>query len=353
MPPLPEPAGCQNVLGQLKCYLGIVSSDDLPATTVVGPDRFSLSDSSALQKEHELLTAVFEAVIGTNDYYHPNLNNFAISQTWSALAPQDRGKLLLAAAERYVGALLPQAIDYQEQQHWQSRRAATAITGQLAQLPILLDRAAAFDLMLYSSARPTFDRTVCEALNSQLICQAEQEAATTPLTEGERYVLWLFRASLIRGPQLDSPGEDVLRVTRLIGDRAAFCLAPGEAWADAVNADFSAMNATTRRQWAALFAHALSATAARPTAKWLKTGESLAKELGGDDVPQALAKWFPLVERGQTIRKLGQYSGDTRGASNVMHEENATCLRGLLWLVQVLPQANELARAITAVALSA
>ena len=36
-----------------------------------------------------------------------------------------------------------------------------------------------------------------------------------------------------------------------------------------------------------------------------------------------------------------------------MNEENATCLRGLLWLVPALPQREELARPIASVALSA
>ena len=36
-----------------------------------------------------------------------------------------------------------------------------------------------------------------------------------------------------------------------------------------------------------------------------------------------------------------------------MDEENATCLRGLLWSVQTLPRHEELARLITSVALSA
>ena len=40
-------------------------------------------------------------------------------------------------------------------------------------------------------------------------------------------------------------------------------------------------------------------------------------------------------------------------AADVMHEENGTCLRGLLWLTPTLPRDDELTRAVAAVALSA
>ena len=130
-------------------------------------------------------------------------------------------------------------------------------------------------------------------------------------------------------------------------------LAPGEAWSDAVNDDITHLKLKERERWTALLRHALTATAARPSAKWLTSAGKLVQAIGGDGVRQQFLRWLPLVAQGQTLRRLGSYAGDVRGAGDVMNEENATCLRGLLWLVQTLPRPDELARPITAVALSA
>ncbi len=53
------------------------------------------------------------------------------------------------------------------------------------------------------------------------------------------------------------------------------------------------------------------------------------------------------------IGKLPHSPNFSFGTEDVPNEENAHALRGLLWLTQVLPRRDELARAITAVALSA
>src|SRR5207249_5413498 len=131
-----------------------------------------------------------------------------------------------------------------------------------------------------------------------LISRAEKETAASPLTEGERYVLWLLRASLISGPPLGSPSEDVARLSHLINDGADYYLVPGEAWADAANHDISRLNKSERQQWVALFRHALTATAAKPSDKWLKSAGRLIEAIGEDKIGRASCR-----ERG--VRKGG------------------------------------------------
>src|SRR5690606_24734285 len=77
------------------------------------------------------------------------------------------------------------------------------------------------------------------------------------------------------------------------------------------------------------------------------------ESIGGEQVRKRLHCWLPLVTQGRSISKLGSYSGDARGAANTMNEENATCLRGLLWLIPELPERDGLVRDVTSVALSA
>ena len=216
-----------------------------------------------------------------------------------------------------------------------------------------MERDVFFDFLLYIPALPPYHRLGLESMTEKLVSRAESEAASSPLTEGERFVLSLFRSSLISGPPLGASSEAVTRLSHLIEDGAVFFLVPEDRWSDAVNSDLAHLETAKRLQWTALLKHALTATAARPSAKWLTAAGKLVNTIGGDDVCQALRRWLPLVTHGRTIRKLRSYPGDTRGAADVMNEENATCLRGLLWSVQTLPGHDELARLITSVALSA
>ena len=183
-----------------------------------------------------------------------------------------------------------------------------------------------FDLLLYLSAVRSSVGSDAEHSTENLIARAETEAAESPLTEGERYVLWLFCHSLVTGPVLGVPSAEVARLSGLVNDGAQFFLAPGEAWTDAVNADLAHFAAAKRREWVALFKHTLSATAARPSAKWLASGGKLVRTIGDEHLKAALHRWLPLVSRGQTVPRLGNYAGDTRGAGDVMNEENANCL---------------------------
>ncbi len=144
-----------------------------------------------------------------------------------------------------------------------------------------------------------------------------------------------------------------MRLTRLINDGENFYLAAGEVWSDAVNVEMTRMKPSRAQRWVALLKHALTATTARPSAKWLATAGTLVNAIEGEEVSQTLARWLPLVTRGQSIRKLADYAGDTRGAGDVMNEENANALRGLLWIIPTTTRSNELTRALTSVALSA
>jgi hypothetical protein len=146
---------------------------------------------------------------------------------------------------------------------------------------------------------------------------------------------------------------EITRLTALVGDGAAFFLVPGEVWTDQLNDDLTRLPRREREPWIALLKHALSATATRPSAKWLKTGEKLIAAIGNDSVLPALHRWLPSVAKGRSITRLGAFLGDTRSSADVMHEENGTCLRGLVWLAPTLPRDDELTRGVAAVALSA
>jgi hypothetical protein len=351
--PAPAPAGTTHVLEPLKRLLGMAQSAAEPVATAVGPDRFPLIADSPLRQEHERLSALLDEVVQTNDYYKPTLTNFPTGKALLATDIKAVGKVALAAAERHVHALMSPSGEYTDTHFWHSRSAIAGIVAPLLHAGFEVDRNELFDMLLYFSVRPAPVRAATEAVVDKLIAQAESETARSPLSAGERFVLWLFRASLVTGPPLGAPTEEVARVSRLVGDGAKFYLAPGEAWSDLVNTDLTRLEPARALKWVALFKHALSAGSARPSTKWLATGDKLLNEVGGEDVQEALLRWLPAVAQGQTIPKLANYAGDTRGAGDVMNEENATALRGLLWLIQKTTRPDELTRATTQVALSA
>jgi hypothetical protein len=350
-PPKAVAAGAADVHRQLKKWLGLLTDDDR-GTTEVGPDRFPLLDDSPLQVEHELLSSHLSEVVGTPHYHEPDLQRFESGRALQERKPAELARALLAASERHINAMLGGQTDYTVPELWQSRHATGGVVGALAERLVKLDRDAAFDWLLYVSARPSHENAAFDSA-SKGVAMIEQCASKSPLTEGERYVLWRLRASRISGPPLGNPSDETVRLTRLIGDGACFLLAPGEAWSDAVNIDAGGMQAAARRGWTNLFTHALTATAGRPTAKWLKAAQAAIDSLGSETVQRGLERWFPLVNGGQSVRRFGAYVGDARGAADTMNEENATILRGLLWMVPLLPDAGHLLRGVTAVALSA
>ena len=355
-PPAPAPAGNPAVLDAVKRQLDMAGED--VAAETLEPDEFLLRSDSPLRGEHALVSEMLASVVGTRMYMQPTLETLRGGDRVLRMDPASTGRLLLAAAERDAAGFLA-GTNTAAPGGWQSRYAVAALTKVLAQRPFALDRPGIFDFLFYVAVRAaTWDRRPFEAAFGTLLGQVEQEVARAPLTDGERYVLYLLRASWIGGPPLGIATE-INRLTKLVGDARTFFLVPGEAWTDELNDDLTALPRREREAWIALLKHALSATAARPSAKWLKAGEKLSAAIGDDKVLAALNRWLPRVTQGRSITRLGAFPGDTRSASDVMHEENATCLRGLVWLTPMLSRdrgdgvVNDLTRAVAAVALSA
>jgi hypothetical protein len=351
-PPSPAPAGAASVLTELKRRLRVSGAADSP-TAEVGPDRFPLRADSILSREHQRLNELLEQIRTTDNYLNYHLSAFDAGAEVLALDPHARGRVLLAAAERHTFALLAGVGDYREEAVWRSRYTAPTLVAALEQKAFDLTRDELFDLLLYCSIRPAHERGTASNTRLALLALLEREASTAPFSDGERYVLHRWRASLIAGPPLGAPAAEIVKISRWVGDGAGFYLVPGEAWADALNAGLTRLPSASRGAWVDLLRHLLGATSARPSGKWTKTATKRVESIGPAVVRASLQTWLPLVAQGQTRGQLGSFIGDTRGGSDVIHPENANALRGMLWLVPTLPKPAELARIVTAVALSA
>ncbi|MFE9439630.1 DUF4132 domain-containing protein [Streptomyces sp. NPDC006602] len=114
----------------------------------------------------------------------------------------------------------------------------------------------------------------------------------------------------------------------------------GEVWAD------QAVRDTADADWQALLAHAATATASKPTARWDKRAAALADALGPDRVREAVLSWLALVGRPRTLPlDLRAYEAHL---NNAYDPYNATALRGLAWLLSVLPPHPDTPRALGA-----
>ncbi|MFJ2478247.1 DUF4132 domain-containing protein [Streptomyces sp. NPDC087659] len=136
----------------------------------------------------------------------------------------------------------------------------------------------------------------------------------------------------------------------------------GEPWAERVLAELPELG----DGWRMLVEHALTATAAKPSARWEKTGRALLEALRGDSEPAdngrlpgdtapdrtgddparpvrgRLMSWLALVGRPRTIPL------DQADANGVFDPYNATAMRGLVWLLSFLPPHPDAARALGA-----
>ncbi|WP_405449018.1 DUF4132 domain-containing protein [Streptomyces erythrochromogenes] len=111
----------------------------------------------------------------------------------------------------------------------------------------------------------------------------------------------------------------------------------GEAWAE------RAMEDGRLRE---LLAHALTARAAKPSAAWVKRGRALVEGLGAESVREAVLPLLALVGRPRTFAlDRAEYEPDV---NSTFDPYNANALRGLVWLLALLPAHPDTARALGA-----
>jgi hypothetical protein len=351
-PPAPATAGVDGVLVPLKRLRGMLPDDGSDGPTrVLEPDGYPLAGASPLAAEHERLGPILREAAGMHRYEPEAIRAMA---SWSAvgeLAPEGRARLLLAALERHVWALRERSPGYDDAVVWRSRFMVPFVVGALAgEGDFALSRDELFDVLLYQSSRAASDVAVIG--RNAWIPRMLREVEARPLSDGERYVLALVREAHVHGPALGALREDVRTLNRLIGDGAAFYLAPGEVWADAINAELTGLAPEARGPWVELLRHALTAKSARPAAKWLKEAGRLVAAIGADAVRAALLRWLPLVDRGRTREALRAHVHDARAGGDTMNEENADALRGLLWIAPTLPGREGLTRLLAGVSQS-
>ncbi|MFD7027484.1 DUF4132 domain-containing protein [Streptomyces sp. NPDC059917] len=132
-------------------------------------------------------------------------------------------------------------------------------------------------------------------------------------------------------------GAEMAALTRTLTEPV---LNVGEAWAE------QAMAEGAEEPWRALLAHAATATSAKPTVKWDKAALALIEPLGGDAVRVAVLGWLALVGRPRTFAFTDVRYGPDPNLT--FDSYNANALRGLAWILALLPAHPDTARALGA-----
>ncbi len=126
------PVGSPLVLYRLKRTLGIATADPEPAVIPIGPDGFEMPTASTLRDEHEQLTGLLQEIASSPPYHTLDLRLFPKGRALYSLDPAPRGRMLLAAVERYTDALLTPLQDYTDQPLWRVLYAIDSIAHMLA-----------------------------------------------------------------------------------------------------------------------------------------------------------------------------------------------------------------------------
>lgn len=346
-PPTPRPAGHPQVMRDLKAWLGIIPASEQQDGAFVGMDNYWLAADSPFRQEHQILTELVEE-IGLNE--RSNVIDFGDFKSGRQIAlcdPAQRGPIFMAIAERHVQAFLNRPTT---QEQWQGQLTidSAACAMQLFRAEHFeLSRDFLFDLLLYCSIRPPGMLSFSRKVQSDLLERLRESFAASPLTAGERYVLWRARQTMAFTPLLGAQPAEIGAVNELLGDDAIFCLGAGEHWSDQVNAEFRSWTPKERQQWLALFAHALTAATEEPSDKWMEKGAQLVQAIKSEVVQQALERWLPRVPEGRTTPILGERIFSGMDEDEVL-PDNTTILRGLFWLFPVLPRPRDLISAISA-----
>ena len=347
-PPPPAPVGPAGVLVALQQRMGMMPADDAAAATsqTVSPEAFALRADSSLAAEHaavgvaiEGFLAAFRWMDATHDAAfaagryenQKEMDEFAAMKEralrpLASLPPRERARHFLAACERELAARTsPQRTDGGDA--GDLCRGTTDIRKGLTVHEATGDRAADFARMFFASCVVGYGGPA----QGWMLTAAESYAAGGGLSDGERHVLHRLRCASVERPPFGTLDAAAARLTRLIDGDATLLLVPGEHWADRAHAEVSFMSESERGGWIDVLKHALTATAAKPSAAWRKQMKALAAASAPTTFHQQIGVWLDDVGRGRSVVTLGSYIGEARGAGDGTNDGNADVLKGLAW----------------------
>ena len=122
---------------------------------------------------------------------------------------------------------------------------------------------------------------------------------------------------------------------------------PGEAWSDRALEQVEEFSDEARSPWLELITECSIVSSSKPAASWLKKQHNHRATIGLETFNSYLLEWFALADQPRT-----QPLQDWRGSEDILHDQNADILKGLVWLCADQTDA-ELARGLSKLTVSA
>ena len=185
--------------------------------------------------------------------------------------------------------------------------------------------------------------TCSYGIDDKLLGAFEQIIKRQTLSQQTQDTLRNARDSL-RMARYDNPEKIKSRIDALVGDHDdRIPIRPGEPWADALIHDLQQMPDPRRRAWTKFLHHCLTASASKPSSKWLKTVTPLLSEVTQTSLLEHLSRWLPLLDQ-----------PNPHSRQNPLHikESHQDLLRGLIWCAS-LEQNESITPIIGAAAITA
>ncbi len=141
------------------------------------------------------------------------------------------------------------------------------------------------------------------------------------------------------------------RLDDALGTAPTIMLQPGEAWSDVAIEHLQQVDDKTRDAWAAILKLCQSATAGKPTKKWLKAATPLLDKVGVEAFKSAVLTWFPLVDKPRTA-EIADWPEWQPNPNMMVIDLHADILKGLVWICGTIED-KQLARTLCNLAVSA
>lgn len=136
------------------------------------------------------------------------------------------------------------------------------------------------------------------------------------------------------------------RVAQLLqgSPEPSFALEAVDAWTHALRRELEALPADDRGAWSALLAHAATATSTAPSRKWTASAQACLAAVGSAEFARlatvalrAVGTDAPFAVK---IRSYWLPGGSGDGDEKLISEESGDCLRGLIWMTALAPEAS-------------
>ncbi len=246
-------------------------------------------------------------------------------------------------------------------QGWQEvsrrHRLTVAVTKSLMRRNLPFDEADLLELLNWALGREYFSTSDCPV--GAIARALERFANTNELSAALLDAMRRFADALSEQADKDARRYGTMVAELCAGSHSSdgrsteFRLNPGEVWSDTVNNELSSELGEARKAWFTFLRNASSATSAKPSAKWLKTTLAHADAVGQEALRRRLLGWLSHVPAGRSAPGRPAYDGDVRAEVDLMDDQNADCLRGILWTLGAMKPDAATARAIGIVTTSA